>query len=192
MRELHVSALCEFESSNPVLNERPRIKPEVAHKDGHLENIGKLLLKNLLIMNEQLIELDAVFFGRCGSLGSEVDLPMSRSIVGCAAFEMCIHVLKYSDAVFMVESFMRYACEGWIECRMHCGKNTAEVVVETIGINIVSSLVVNSLISFSISMMVIVARNWLSPDAVANREQVYYIKDTVSCSPLDVAVFGLR
>ena len=37
----------------------------------------------------------------------------------------------------------------------------------------------NSLISFSISMMVVVACDWLSPDAVANRELVHHIKDVL-------------
>lgn len=65
VKHLHVRALGEFESCNSMLYERPRIELEVAHKDGHLENVGKLLLKDFLIMEEQLIESDAVFFDRC-------------------------------------------------------------------------------------------------------------------------------
>ena len=54
---------------------------------------------------------------------------MSHCIVCGAAFEMSVHILEYSNAVFVIETFLRYVMKGWIECSMHCWEDAAEVVV---------------------------------------------------------------
>ena len=121
-------------------------------------------------------------------------VPVSHCIICGAAFEVSVHVLEYSNAVFVVESFLRNVMEGWIKCCMHCWEDAAEVVVVSVDViwsDIESPLIVNPLISFCIAMMIIIASDWLSPDAIANREQVHYVEDVFDCGPLDVAVFGL-
>ena len=77
---------------------------------------------------------------------------------------------------------------------MHRGNDASEVIVESVDViwtNIVCAAIVDSFVSFSISMMVLVARNWLNPNADAYCEQVHYVKDVFDSSPLDIAVIGL-
>ena len=109
LKHLLVCALCEFQSSNSSLDERPRIKLEVVDEDGHLEYVGQLLMDYLLVLHEEFVKANTVFFDRSRRLGREVDeiIPVTETIVGDASFEMLVNVLEKSNAIFVVKSILR-------------------------------------------------------------------------------------